>query len=70
MSEWRFPNLTPPHKKKHEYKTGPSIFDETNPDSELNKSNMKGFWNMTVIFGFVFLFTKPLLNKLENGYFF
>ena len=25
---------------------------------------------MTVIFGFVFLFTKPLLNKLENGYFF
>lgn len=64
MNEWRFPNLTPPGKNKGDYKIGPSILDECNPESLLNKSSFKGFFNMAVIFGFVFLFTKPMLNKI------
>lgn len=69
-TEWRFANLTPPSKQTKEYKLGPSILDEINPESELNKSDFKGFFNMTVIFSVVFLFTKPVLNKIEGKDFF
>ena len=70
MDKWYYPNLTPPSKTKASYKTGPSILDEINPDSELNKNHFKGFFNLMVIFSVVFLFTKPILNKIENGSFF
>lgn len=33
MNEWRYPNLTPPGKKSQQFKTGPSILDECNPES-------------------------------------
>lgn len=64
MNGWRFPNLTPVGKTKTPYKIGPSILDECSPESQLNKSSFKGFYNMAIIFGIVFLFTKPLLNKI------
>ena len=33
-------------------------------DSKLNKSRFRGFFNMMAIFASVFIFTKPLLNKI------
>ena len=29
--EWHYPNITPAHKKKAEYKAVPTILDESNP---------------------------------------
>lgn len=52
------------------YSRGPSLLDEQNPDSKLNKSNFRGFFNMAAIFAFVFLFTSPVISKIENDYFF
>lgn len=64
-----FPNLTPPDRVKRPYPLGPSLIDQSNPDSRINHSNFRGFYNMATIFIMIFLFTKPLLNKIENGYF-
>lgn len=33
VNEWHYPNITPPHKTKPEYKVVPTILDESNPNS-------------------------------------
>ena len=68
MKEIQYPNILPSDKQKG-YSIGPSILDHLHPDSSLNKSHFRGFFNMSIIFGFIFIFTKPILNKIENGYF-
>ena len=69
MISWNYPNLTPPDREKKPYERGPSILDVQDENSSINKSDFKGFYNMTVIFALIFLFTKPILNKIEHGYF-
>ena len=63
MTEKQYPNILPPGKTR-EYNTDPSLLDKENPESALNKSNFKGFFNMCVIFCFLFIFTTPILNKI------
>jgi hypothetical protein len=67
---WIYPNLPPLTHRKVLYKTGPSLLDSDSPDSELNKSNMKGFFNLIIIFSAAFLVTEPISKYLAQGVFF
>lgn len=66
---WRYPSLPPPGKTKAPYKSIPTMLDEANPNSALNKSSFKGFFNLAVIFSITFLFTQPVVNWFEDGFF-
>lgn len=55
--------------KKKPYTRVPTLLDPFNPESELEQSSFKGFFNMAAIFSIVFLFTKPMVNWVERGYF-
>lgn len=65
--EWRYPNLPP---KPFLYESGPSLLDEGDARSALNKSPIKGFFNLTVIFMSIFFITQPVVNFIDHGYFF
>lgn len=68
-TNWRFPSLPPPGKTKAPYKYVPTLLDKDDPDSVLNKSSFKGFFNLAVIFAITFLFTQPVVNWVEDGFF-
>ena len=67
---WIYPNLPPITHRKVVYQTGPSLLDSENPDSYLSKSNMKGFYNLIIIFSIAFLITAPISKYLAEGVFF
>ena len=66
---WRYPNITPPDRVKKPYERSPSLIDQDDSNSAINKSKFRGFYNMVIIIALIYLFTKPILNKIENGYF-
>lgn len=68
--QWIYPNLPPATHRKVAYKAGPSLLDSDNSDSYLNKSGMKGFYNLIIIFCIAFLITKPISKYLAEGAFF
>lgn len=73
MKSWRYPNISgsPDQKlRKPELKARVSLLDEQHPESSLNKSQFRGFFNLAMMFGMIFLFTKPTLNFFNSGHFF
>jgi hypothetical protein len=69
---WRYPNIAaaPDHKlRKPEFKERLSLLDEFHADSKLNTSQFRGFYNLAIMFGMLFLFTKPILNFIDTKQF-
>ena len=64
--EWKHPNLPP---RPFTFPNIPSHLDESNPQSSLNRSELRGFYNLVAIFGFIFLITQPVINFIDYGYF-
>lgn len=64
--EWRYPNLPP---SPFVFARTPSLLDESNPDSALNRSQIRGFFNLAIIFLWIFFVTQPVVNFMEHGYF-
>lgn len=72
-NKWKYPNISsaPDHKlRKPEFKERLSLLDEYHPHSKLNTSHFRGFYNLAVMFGIVFLFTRPILNFIDRREFF
>jgi len=63
---WKFPNFPP---KPFLYESKPSLLDEADPRSALNKSPIRGFFNLTLIFLVIFFLTQPVVNFIDHGYF-
>ena len=70
---WKYPNIEAPEHyrvKSPVMKPRTSLLDEFSSESKLNSSEFRGFYNLALIFGMFFLFTKPFLNFFERGNFF
>lgn len=65
-TDWRYPNLPP---KPFVFKSTPSHLDEGNPNSSLNRSRLRGLYNLFLIFAIIFFVTQPIINFIDKGYF-
>jgi hypothetical protein len=63
--DWRYPNLPP---KPFTFPTAVSHLDPDSEQSMLNKSDLRGFFNLAVIFGTIFFITQPIINFIDRGY--
>jgi|JI10StandDraft_1071094.scaffolds.fasta_scaffold2755113_1 hypothetical protein len=63
---WKYPNLPP---KPFSYPVAVSHLDPDDPRSQLNQSQVRGFFNLLVIFGIIFFVTQPVINFIDKGYF-
>ena len=68
--KWKYPNIFPKGHQKALLSRGPSLLDPIDSNSQLNKSSIKGFYNLAIIFAVAFLITKPISKFLSEGRFF
>lgn len=66
LGQWVYPNLPP---KPFIYDKPVSLIDFDDERSALNTSQIRGLFNLSIIFMTIFFITQPIVNFIENGYF-
>lgn len=66
QQDWKYPNLPP---RPFVFKPTASHLDSEDPTSSLSQSPFRGFYNLGVIIGLIFVVTQPIINFMEHGYF-
>lgn len=56
------------HLQKHYFQNRISLLDDLEPNSELNKNKLVGFYNMLYVVSFYYFIINPIMCYKNNGY--